>query len=55
MNPKEKTEGDFSHSMGVNTRPAHRFKINGYWVLVDGNMPDEDFKKIVEALLEVEL
>jgi hypothetical protein len=55
MNPKEKTEGEFSHSMGVNTRPAHRFKINGYWVLIDGNMPTEDFKKIVETLLEVEL
>jgi hypothetical protein len=55
MNPKEKTEGDFSHSMGVNTRPAHRFKINGYWVLIDGNMSDEDFKKIVEVLLEAEL
>jgi len=55
MTPEENHEGKFSHSMGINTKPAHRFKINGYWVLIDGNMPEEDFKKIVEVLLEAEL
>ena len=42
--------GQVSTSMGVNTKPAHRFEIDGYWVLVDPNMPKEILNKL-ETLL----
>ena len=32
--------------MGVNTRPAHKLEINGYWILVDSKMPTEEFLKL---------
>ena len=35
--------GDISKSMGVDTKPAHKFQIGEYWVMVDPNMPEEMF------------
>jgi hypothetical protein len=35
--------GQISKSMGVDTKPAHKFKIGEYWVMVDPNMPEEMF------------
>lgn len=35
--------GEISKSMGVDTKPAHKFQIGEYWVMVDSNMPEEMF------------
>jgi hypothetical protein len=35
-----------SKSMGVNTKPAHRLMVGEFWVLVDPNMPLEQFETI---------
>ncbi len=34
-------EGEISKSMGVDTKPAHKLDVNGFWVLVDPNAPVE--------------
>lgn len=47
-----KWEGEFSTSMNVNTRPAHRFEVNGFWVLVDPKMPEKDFEKFKAKCIE---
>ena len=41
-----------SQSMGVNTKPAYRFEIDGYWVLVDPNMPEEMFNRLNFVILK---
>jgi hypothetical protein len=43
--------GQVSTSMGVDTKPAHCFEIDGYWVLVDPNMPDEELNKLFPCTL----
>ena len=48
--PKE--EGVISKSMGINTKPAHRFEVDGYWVMVDPQAPIdwvEELKKKLNA------
>jgi len=45
--------GEISKSMGVDTKPAHRFEINGFWVLVDSKMPKHEFEKFKQALLKI--
>jgi hypothetical protein len=47
---KQVFEPKISPSMNVNTRPAHRFEINGYWVLVDPKMPENEFENIKQQL-----
>ena len=47
----KKPKGEVSKSMGVDTKPAHRFEINGYWIMVDSKMPDENFKLLKKAVL----
>jgi hypothetical protein len=44
------TQGEVSKSMGVDTKPAHMFEINGYWVLVDPTMSEDFFKFIEEKM-----
>jgi hypothetical protein len=43
---KSMDQGEVSKSMGVDTKPAHKFKINGYWVMVDSKMSEKDFNKL---------
>jgi len=38
--------GIFSKAMGVNTKPSHKINLNGYWILVDGQMPEKEFLKL---------
>jgi hypothetical protein len=42
-------KGEISKSMGVDTRPAHKFEVNGYWVMVDPKMPIEQFKAMLHT------
>jgi hypothetical protein len=42
--------GIVSPSMNVNTKPAHRIEIDGYWVLIDPSMPDEVFERFKRKL-----
>ena len=44
------TQGEVSKSMNIQTRPAHRFEINGYWILVDPTMSEDFFKFIEEKM-----
>ena len=44
-------KGEISTSMGVNTKPAHSFEANGYWILIDPKMPEKDFLKLKEIIL----
>lgn len=44
-------KGEISTSMGVNTKPAHSFEVNGYWILIDPKMPEKDFLKLKEIIL----
>lgn len=46
----ETLSGTISKSMGVNTRPAHRFEIGDHWVLVDPKMDDEMFERMRNAV-----
>jgi hypothetical protein len=48
---KAKLQGELSKSMGVDTKPAHRFKIDGYWVMVDSKMPNENFELLKKVVL----
>lgn len=41
-------EGEISKSMGVNTKPAHKFEINGFWLLLDPNADDATLKLFIE-------
>ena len=43
---KSMAQGEVSKSMGVDTKPAHKFEINGYWVMVDPKMPKESFQNL---------
>jgi hypothetical protein len=46
----ESEKGTISQSMGVDTKPAHRFMIGEHWVLVDPKMPEELFIKLKEKI-----
>jgi hypothetical protein len=46
------TQGEVSKSMNIQTRPAHRFEINGYWVMVDSKMPTSEFNHIKNELID---
>jgi hypothetical protein len=46
------TQGEISKSMNINTRPAHKFEINGYWVMVDSKMPTSEFNHIKNELID---
>ncbi len=46
----EKTKGEISTSMNVNTRPTHKLEYKGYYVMIDGKMPIEDFNELKEKL-----
>ena len=48
---KSMAQGEVSKSMGVDTKPAHKFEINGYWVMVDSKMPDENFELLKKVVL----
>lgn len=39
-------EGEISKSMNVNTRPAFKFEINGYWLLLDPNADEATVKSL---------
>jgi hypothetical protein len=49
---KSMTQGEVSKSMGVDTKTAHRFEINGYWVMVDSKMPTSEFNHIKNELID---
>lgn len=44
--PPPSPDGEISKSMGIDTKPAYKLEIQGYWVLVDPNAP----KKFIEDL-----
>lgn len=44
-------KGLYSESMGVNTRPSKKIDIDGYWILVDPNMPDSMFENLKMAIV----
>jgi hypothetical protein len=46
----KKLNGIVSPSMAVDTRPAHKLEIAGYWILVDPNMPISLVRKIKIAI-----
>jgi len=46
----ESEKGTISQSMGVDTKPAHRFMIGEHWVLIDPKMPEELFIKLKEKI-----
>jgi hypothetical protein len=43
--------GIISPSMAVDTRPAHKLDVAGYWILVDPNMPKPMFEKMKMAIM----
>jgi hypothetical protein len=43
--------GTISQPMGVNTKPAHKLEVNGYWVDVDPNAPEGLVGKIKNAIM----
>ena len=43
---------EISKSMGVNTKASKKLEFKGHWILVDGNISDEDFKELTEILNE---
>jgi hypothetical protein len=50
-----KTEkGEISKSMGIDTKPAHSFKIKDYWILVDPTMPEHEVKTLKNHIEEIE-
>ena len=46
----EKLEGKPSPSMGVNTKPAHKMKWNGYWIDFDPKMPEHVFQHLRDLI-----
>lgn len=44
-------KGEISKSMGVDTKPAHKFEINGYWLMLDPNA-DEATVKMLRDFIE---
>lgn len=44
-------EGEISKSMGVETKPAHKLEIGGYWVLVDPKMPQPMIDRLKMAVM----
>ena len=42
--------GEISKPMNVNTKPAHRIEVDGYWILIDPSMPDEVFERFKRKL-----
>ena len=45
-------QGEISKSMGVDTKPAHKFEINGYWLMLDPNA-DKATVEEVESLVKI--
>lgn len=43
--------GEISKSMGVDTKPAHKFQIGEYWVMADPKMPQPMFEKLKMAAM----
>lgn len=50
-------KGQISKSMGVDTKPAHKFEIGKFWVMVDPKMPKEMFQilKVLSKIDDVEM
>lgn len=42
--------GEISKSMGVNTKPSYKIYYNGYWIMIDGQMPKNEFLKLKEHI-----
>lgn len=43
--------GQISKSMGINTSPAHKIKIAGFWLLIDPQMPKHIVNNIEMACM----
>ena len=48
---KSMAQGEISKSMGIDTKPAHKFEINGYWVMVDPKMSKACFEYMRDSIL----
>lgn len=46
----EPCRGVVSQSMGVNTKPAHKYEYDGYWILIDPKAPNEFVEKVKLAI-----
>jgi len=46
----DRTNGVISTSMNVNSKPSHKLYYNGYWILIDGKMPENEFLELKEYL-----
>ncbi len=46
-------KGTTSHSMGVNTKPAHRLDFNGHWILIDPTIPESKLEHIKELINQI--
>lgn len=50
----DRKNGVISKSMGVNTKPTHKFYYKGFLVTIDGNLPEQDFLELKELINTIE-
>jgi len=43
-------KGEISKSMGINTRPSHKFEINGYWLMLDPNADEATIEQVQDLI-----
>lgn len=49
----QQAKGIISESMGVNTKPAHKFNVKGYWILVDPTITDDMLENLKNCLMKI--
>jgi uncharacterized paraquat-inducible protein A len=47
-------EGEISKSMGIDTKPAHKFEINGFWLMLDPNADEATVEQVQGLITENE-
>jgi hypothetical protein len=50
----DRTNGVISKSMGVNSKPTHKFHYKGFLVTIDGNLPEQDFLELRELIKTID-
>jgi hypothetical protein len=49
-----RTNGVISKSMNVDTKPSRKFHYNGYWIMIEGKMPEQEFLELKQHLNQLE-
>ena len=49
-----RTSGVISTSMGVNSKPTHKFYYKGFLVTIDGNLPEQDLLELKQLINTIE-